>query len=185
VPGRLASLVFAGLAGLAVFACDGPSEEAQLLTRQEAIDPPRLWEAKALIGRGIVLRTVRICADQKLRDSFRRAEPQVNSEPCRTVGPVVATPDLYALRCTAEGHRFGVTVTTRGDFDRAFEVSYSVAPLDLERGPFVQTVRYRLIGRCPIGWRIGDQREVDAAGTPVPPGETGGPRPGGVPALPS
>jgi len=113
----------------------------------------------------------------------------VNAEPCRTFGPTVTKPGLYALRCTAEGHRFGVTVTTRGDMERAFEVNYSVAPLDLDRGPFIQTVRYRALGPCPAGWRIGDQTEVDAKGMPVRTGagdeSLAGSRPGGVPSLPS
>jgi hypothetical protein len=193
MPGRgpLAPILAAGLVALGLAACDGrgDGEEARLAARQAAIDPPRMWEAKAVIGRGIVMRTVRICADQKLRDSFQRAEPEVNAQPCRTLGPVVAKPGLYALRCAAEGHRFGVTVTTRGDMDRAFEVRYSVAPLDVERGPFIQTVRYRLLGACPTGWHIGDQTEVDATGAPIPSAAAGqdvaGARPDTIPALPS
>jgi hypothetical protein len=74
---------------------------------------------------------------------------------------VVSKPGLYALRCEVGGHRFGVTVTSRGDPERDFQVSYALRPLDLDRGPFVQTVRYHLVGRCPPGWRIGDQAEVD------------------------
>jgi hypothetical protein len=189
--GRLAPFLAAAAAALALAACDGrgDGEEARLAARQAALDPPQLWQAQAVIGRGIVLRTVRICADQKLRDSFQRAEPEVNAEPCRAFGAVVTEPGLYALRCTAAGHRFGVTVTTRGDMDRAFEVSYAVAPLDLDRGPFIQKVRYRMLGACPAGWRIGDQSEVDAKGAPVPSGvadqDLAGARSGGVPALPS
>jgi hypothetical protein len=194
MPGRrrLAPLLAAaGFAALSLAACDGhgDGETARLAARQAAIDPPQLWQAQAVVGRGIVLRTVRICADQKLRDSFQRAEPEVNAEPCRTFGPVVTSPGLYALRCTAEGHRFGVTVTTRGDMERAFEVNYSVAPLDLDRGPFIQTVRYRALGACPRGWRIGDQTEVDSKGAPIRPAAEGqgfaGASANGVPSLPS
>ncbi|THD74217.1 MAG: hypothetical protein E7812_17940 [Phenylobacterium sp.] len=186
--GHIAPLLPAALA-LTLGACDDQGDAARLTARQALLDPARLWQAQEVVGRGIVMRTVRICADQKLRDSFQRAEPEVNAEPCRTLGPVVTRPGLYALRCRAEGHRFGVTVTTRGDTDRAFEVSYAVTPLDLERGPFVQTVRYRLLGTCPAGWRIGDQAEVDAAGAPMPPGtadpNAAGAKPGAVPGLPS
>jgi hypothetical protein len=185
---RLAPLLAAGFAALGLAACDARGDTARIAARQAAIDPPQLWQAQAVVGRGIVMRTVRICADRKLRDSFLRAEPEVNAEPCRALGPVVTKPGLYALRCTAEGHRFGVTVTTRGDMDRAFEVSYAVEPLDLDRGPFVQTVRYRALGPCPTGWRIGDQAEVDAKGAPVHAGETdqvAGAPPNGVPSLPS
>ena len=192
---RHAPLFAAGLAALAVAAlglagCDGrgDGEAARLAARQAALDPLRLWEAKAVIGHGIVMRTVRICADAKLRDSFQRAQPQVNAEPCRTLGPVVAKPGLYALRCVADGQRFGVTVTTRGDMDRAFEVRYSVAPLDQERGPFSQTVRYKLLGPCPAGWRIGDEAEVDATGAPILSGadqDFAGVSPGAVPDHPS
>lgn len=189
--GRPAPILAAGFAALGVVACDGraDSEEARLLARQAALDPAQLWQAQAVVGRGIVMRTVRICADRKLRDSFQRAEPEVNAEPCRALGPAVTGPGLYALRCTAGGHRFGVTVTTRGDMDRAFEVNYSVAPLDLERGPFIQTVRYQVLGPCPRGWRIGDQTEVDSKGVPIRSEAAregfAGAGSGGVPSLPS
>ena len=188
--GSLAPLLAAATAALGLAGCDGmgDGETARLAARQAALDPPQRWQAQSVVGRGIVMRTGRSCADQKLRDSFLRAEPEVNAEPCRTLGPVVTKPGLYALRCTAEGHRFGVTVTTRGDMDRAFEVSYAVAPLDLDRGPFVQTVRYRALGACPGGWHIGDQTEVDAKGAPIRSGPTdqlAGARPDGIPSLPS
>lgn len=186
---RPAPLLAAAFAAVGLAACDAGGDTARIAARQAAIDPPQLWQAQAVIGRGIVMRTVRICADQKLRDSFRRAEPEVNAEPCRALGPVVTKPGLYALRCAAGGHRFGVTVTTRGDMDRAFEVRYAVAPLDLDRGPFVQTVRYRALGACPAGWRIGDQTEVDSKGVPIrsAPGDQNfaGSRRDGIPSLPS
>jgi hypothetical protein len=191
VSGRGSLAPAIAFAALALAACDGrgDGEAARLAVRQAMLDPAQLWQAQAVIGRGIVMRTVRICADQKLRDSFQRAEPQVNAEPCRALGPVVTGPGLYALRCTAEGHRFGVTVTTRGDMTRAFEVNYSVAPLDVDRGPFIQTVRYRALGPCPRGWRIGDQAEVDAKGVPLRSEAMdqgfARPSPDGVPGLPS
>ena len=139
--------------------CDPAAAIARLQARQAQIDPPRLWLAQPLSPSGRVIRSIAVCADNKLREGFARADPAVNGEPCRAVSPVVEKPGLYALRCEAVGYTFAATVTTRGDLRRDFQVRYALMPLDTGRGPFVQTLRYRMVGPCPAGWKIGDEAE--------------------------
>jgi len=150
-----------GLCVLNLSACDGMSADARLAARQAKIDPPRLWLAESLGPTGAVTRTLDVCADRGLREGFARAQPEVNGEPCRAISPTVSKPGLYALRCEAMGQSFAVTVTSQGDPQRDFRVRYALTPLDRGRGPFVQTIRYRVLGACPEGWKIGDQARPD------------------------
>jgi hypothetical protein len=150
-------LLALGLGPLGLYACDPTAAMARLAERQARIDPPRLWLAESLSPSGRATRVTEVCADTKLYEGFARADPEVNGQPCRATSPVVERPGLYALRCEAIGYTFAVAVTTKGDLNRNFQVRYALTPLDAGRGPFVQTLRYRLVGACPAGWRIGDQ----------------------------
>jgi hypothetical protein len=150
-------MLASGLGVLTLAACDPGSTMARLTARQAQIDPPRLWRAESLSPSGRATRITEVCADEKLYEGFARADPEVNGVPCRAISPVVVKPGLYALRCEAIGYTFAVAVTTQGDLQRNFLVRYALTPLDVGRGPFVQTLRYRLVGACPAGWRIGDQ----------------------------
>lgn len=154
---RLAPALLAGLCALNLAGCDGSSSAARLTARQAQAEPPRLWLAQSLGPTGQVTRSLEVCADQHLREGFVRAEPEVNGNACFAISPVVSKPGLYALRCEAEGQSFAVTVTSHGDLRRDFQVRYALTPLDRGRGPFIQTIRYRLAGTCPAGWKIGDQ----------------------------
>ena len=153
---RLALLLTACALGLA--GCDSGDTIARLLARQDKIDPPKLWLAEGLGPTHWVHRRTQVCADSAMREGFARAEPEVNGQVCRATSDQVQKPGLYAMRCEALGEAFGVTVTSRGDARRDFTVRYALTSLDTGRGPFVQTVRFRLVGPCPKGWRIGDQR---------------------------
>jgi hypothetical protein len=146
------------LAGCALLlgGCDSASTIARLLDRQNRIDPPKLWIAEGLGPTGRIVRTTAVCADSKLHDGFTRADPEVNGQVCRPTSERVERPGLYAVRCTALNQEFGVTVTSQGDQARDFTVRYTLTSLDTGRGPFTQTVRYRLAGPCPSGWQIGD-----------------------------
>jgi hypothetical protein len=153
------------LVGPLASGCDPDATIARLQARQARIDPPGLWLAEALSPSGHTTRQIAVCADAKLREGFARADPEVNGEPCRAISPVVEKPGLYALRCEAVGYTFAATVTARGDLKRDFQVRYALKALDTGRGPFVQTLRYRLVGACPAGWKIGDT--VEASGAPL------------------
>jgi hypothetical protein len=110
-----------------------------------------------------VFRAVEVCADHGLQEGFAHADPEVNDQPCRAISPIVSKPGLYAMRCEAVGQSFAVAVTSQGDLRRDFKVRYALTPLESGRGPFVQTLRYRLLGPCPAGWRIGDQATAEQA----------------------
>lgn len=143
--------VLLALAGsLALGACDGRPRAAAT----------SLWLAESLGPTGRVHRRTEVCADGALREGFERPEPVVNGEACRTSGKVVERPGLRASRCKALGRSFGVTVTARGDPARDLTMRYALTPMDGGGGPLIQTVRYRLIGVCPRGWRPGDERDA-------------------------
>lgn len=156
----------AAASALNLAACDLAPGAVGLAARQAQIDPPRLWLAEAVGPSARVFRAVEICADRGLQEGFARADPEVNDQPCRATSPIVSKPGLYAMRCEAVGQSFAVAVTSQGDLQRDFKVRYALTPLETGRGPFVHTLRYRLLGSCPAGWRIGDQGPSDRA----PPG---------------
>ncbi|MDB5441735.1 MAG: hypothetical protein JWP73_111 [Phenylobacterium sp.] len=159
---RLAPVLAAGACALNLAACD-LTPDARRAARQAQIDPPRLWLAEAVGPSGRVLRAVEVCADRRLHEGFARADPEVNDQPCRATSPIVSKPGLYAMRCEAVGQSFAVAVTSEGDLRRDFKVRYALTPLESGRGPFVQTLRYRLLGSCPAGWRIGDHAPSERA----------------------
>ncbi|HEV2532649.1 hypothetical protein [Phenylobacterium sp.] len=154
---RAVPALAAAACALNLAACDLGANDARLAARQAQVDPPRLWLAEVMGPAGTPARQVQVCADQTLRDGFARAEPEVNHQPCRATSQIVSKPGLYALRCEAVGQSFAVTVTSRGDMRRDFTVRYALTPLDTGRASYVNTLRYRLLGPCPTGWRIGDQ----------------------------
>lgn len=154
---RAVPALIAAAGALNLAACDLGDDHGRLAARQALVDPPRLWLAEVMGPNGAPTRTVQVCADQSLRDGFARAQPEVNHQPCRATSEIVSKPGLYALRCEAVGQSFGVTVTSRGDMRRDFTVRYALTPLDSGRAAYVNTLRYRLLGPCPAGWRIGDQ----------------------------
>jgi hypothetical protein len=161
---RLAPALAVAVGALNLAACDLAPGVTRLVSRQAQIDPPRLWLAEAVHPTGRVFGAVEVCADRALHEGFARADPEVNGQPCHAVSPIVSKPGLYAMRCEAVGQSFAVTVTSQGDLARDFKVRYALTPLESGRGPFVRTLRYRLLGSCPAGWRVGD--EAPAANAP-------------------
>jgi len=105
---------------------------------------------------------VLVCADSILRQGFTRATAQVGEAFCAPHRDAVIRPDLYAVRCDLGGRRYGLTVNTRGDPERAFETRFALQSLEPGGPGARQTVRYRRIGSCPAGWGIGDQRRPGA-----------------------
>lgn len=154
---RLSVTLAAAVGALNLAACDPTTTAARVFDRQKQIDPPRLWLAEAIGPSPPAFHAVQVCADQGLHDGFVRADPEVNNQPCRATSPIVSKPGLYAMRCEAVGQSFAVTVTAQGDLRRDFQVRYALTPLDAGGRPYVQILRYRLLGPCPAGWRVGDQ----------------------------
>lgn len=154
---RLSAGLAAAFCALNLAACDLAPTAARVFARQTQIDPPGLWLAEAIGPSPPAFHAVQVCADQGLHDGFVRADPEVNNQPCRATSPIVSRPGLYAMRCEAGGQAFAVTVTAHGDLQRDFQVRYALTPLDSGGRAYVQTLRYRLLGPCPAGWRVGDQ----------------------------
>ena len=147
---------FLALALLAVAGCRAPSStEARIVERQRAMDPPQLWLAE--VTGGPQAAAVFVCADDRVRQGLTAARAEVNGTPCASIGNPVEKPGLYAQRCGADGVRYALHVTTEGDQARDFQVAFALQSLDGPAAAVRQTRRYRLIGPCPAGWRIGDQ----------------------------
>jgi hypothetical protein len=164
-----------GAAGLMVglTACHAaPSTSEELVARQQAIDPPQLWLAQVIGDGGTVKGQVFVCADAPMRQAFSLARAEVNGHPCiDATSPKVKT-NGWSLRCTVGKKAFGVSSVTVGDLQKDFLVNFSLTelsyftvkdhsffgPTNDPPGQSVRQVRrFRHVGVCPSGWRIGDQ----------------------------
>lgn len=164
-----------GAAGLVVGlgACNAaPSTADELAARQAAIDPPQLWLAQVLGEGGTVKGSVFVCADSALREGFTRARAEINGRPCVDATSPRVKPNGWTLRCTVGGRGYAVSSVTVGDLQQDFLVNFSLVELTsflvgkhpnftIQTEPPPQSVRqvrrFRRIGACPSGWRIGDQ----------------------------
>jgi len=159
--------VASGAAGLVVglVACQAePSSTDQLIAQQTAIDPPQLWLAQVIGEAGKVKGQVFVCADSPMREAFVRARAQVNGRPCLDATSARVKPNGWTLRCTVGRRVFGESAVTLGDLQKDFVVNFALTELNYAPGPPVsplqsvrQVRRFRHIGACPSGWRIGDQ----------------------------
>lgn len=145
-------------------ACQGGDRSAELVARQAALDPPQLWLVQALGKGGAVTRSIYICADSNIRDGFTRARAEVNGKPCRDTTSPRVRPNGWVLRCAADGRPFGVSAVTVGDLQQDFTLDFALTQLvyfPRKDDPPPQSVRqvrrFRRVGACPVGWRIGDQ----------------------------
>lgn len=151
----LAALLLIGLS-----ACDlGGDTTAQILTRQQAIDPPQLWLVQLTEMTPAQGAAVFVCADSALRESFVRARAEINGQPCEDTTLPLLKDREWVLSCRAHGQAFTVSASTLGDLDRDFRLNFALTPLFDANGVGTvrQSRRFRLVGACPAGWRIGDQ----------------------------
>ncbi len=143
-----------GAASLLALAWPTLDTTARIEAQQAAIDPPRLWSAEVVSGAQPA--QVFICADSVIRDGFSRTIADVNGELCLS-DKVSATRDSYVTYCSASGRRYAVSLRTEGDRNRDFKATFSLHTLEAPVVSAWQVRRYRLIGACPVGWKIGDQ----------------------------
>ncbi|MBS0363163.1 MAG: hypothetical protein JSR98_17435 [Proteobacteria bacterium] len=156
-----------GAAGLIVglAACQAaPSTSDELIARQKALDPPQLWLAQVLGDGGKVKGAVFVCADGAMREGFARARAEINGHPCVDATSPRVKPNGWRLRCTLHGRSFTESSVTVGDLQQDFLVNFSLTEqtyfgaIDPPPPQSVRQIRrYRHIGACPMGWRIGDQ----------------------------
>lgn len=141
-----------------------------MTAHQQAVDPPRLWRVEALNALGAVQGAVLVCADRVVRGGFSQASAEIDGQPCAPLKGQVLQDGLHAVRCELNGRRFGLTVNREGDPNRDFTTAFALHTLD--GGPQAsarQVRRYREVGPCPEGWRIGDQARLgDEAADGIP-----------------
>jgi hypothetical protein len=142
---------------LVLMACSAADREARLKAQADAIDPPALWRVEVVDAGGAPAAALLVCANGDLVDGFRRANAEVSGELCLTLDGAVDRPGLYASRCVLNGRRFSVSVAQSGDPERDFTAAFAMTALDGSGLGARQVRRFRRIGPCPEGWRIGDQ----------------------------
>jgi hypothetical protein len=151
----LAAVLLLGLA-----ACDAGADTAnQFVARRQAIDPPQLWLVQVIGSKGAASASIFVCADTALRGAFVRTRAEVNGELCQDTTMPVLKKREWALSCKAEGRSFTVSASTLGDLGKDFRLNFALTPLFDRTGIATvrQTRRFRHMGPCPVGWRIGDQ----------------------------
>lgn len=141
---------------LALIAC-GADPESRLRSEIARLDPPSLWRVETLDPAGAPSAALLVCADAAMRDGFRRANAEVDGRACLTLSGAVDRPGLYASRCMLGGRRYAVSVAQDGDPSADFTATFTFAALDGSDVRARQIRRFRRIGPCPAGWRIGDQ----------------------------
>ncbi|HEY9218722.1 MAG TPA: hypothetical protein VIO94_11775 [Phenylobacterium sp.] len=144
---------------LPLLAACGPqpsSVRATVLDRQLALDPPQLWRVEALSADGSAQDAVRLCADTPLMQGFAHPTPAIDGARCVFERQVVRTSQGYVQRCELFGRRYSVHVGVAGDRRSDFTVRMAMLPLQADHAGVAQTLRYRRLGPCPAGWKIGD-----------------------------
>lgn len=114
-----------------------------------------LWRIEVLDG-GKAASAVDICADRNVQAAFVRPAPELQGKPCVRVADPVETDTTYSVRCRVDDALYRVGSSTTGDTAREFTVEMAVTRQDMKGPMFEQVRRYRRLGDCPAGWKIGD-----------------------------
>jgi hypothetical protein len=123
---------------------------------QAQAEPPTLWSIQTLDDQGKATKTMLICADNAVRESFSRPMPSPNGQPCRLVAPAVDTGGRFAARCRSGDRLLDVQSESSGDLTRDYTIKLLIRA-DVQVGQsFSQTIHYRRLGACPDGWAAGD-----------------------------
>jgi hypothetical protein len=155
------------LLGTSLAGCDlgEPSRMSERIeARQAQQQPPELWRVEQIRRDGAIQGVVQVCVAPVHLVGFRRPAAEVNGQPCVTYGPAVSTDEVFATSCAVGAIPFKLRVTTKGDTAEAFETWFSLTPVADVSSTAVQDRRYRRLGACPTGWRIGQQKVLQAGG---------------------
>lgn len=143
---------------------------------------PKLWSIEVMDGDKAVSR-VDICADSAVQQSFARPAPEVNGQPCERLRAPIETAEAYSLRCHVGDRYYRARADVTGDRARDFTVTMTVKRQDRKEPMYEQVRRYRLVGACPAGWRVGESAapgdkqlldSISGARRPMPPPATDG-----------
>jgi len=144
----------------ALLSACGPSPTSSTKASASGASPqaeaPELWSIDAQNDQGKVIKTILICADAAVRQSFLRPMPSPNGEPCELIAPTVQTGGRFAARCKSGGRLLDVQAESSGDQTRDFTVKLLIQSNVKGAEAFQQTLHYRRLEACPTGWSAGD-----------------------------
>jgi len=139
-------------------ACDGATApQAATPVPEPAPGVAQLWQVDALDDGGRPQSTVLACVDDALREQFLATRAKVNGRPCMDITPPGQKSHGWVLRCQTQGRWFTLSSTSTGDETHDFRLEVDMTPVFPDLGTVRQTRRFRRLGPCPAGWRIGDQ----------------------------
>lgn len=145
-------------------ACTGQDPVSR---RAAQADPPQLWSVEVIDASARPAdKPIRICADRLIRTGFIAQHAQAGDFPCRTDAPAVITPTSASMRCEIAGRQYAIYNAAEGDLARDFTVKFTMRSIGGDEVGLTQTRRYRYLGACPAGWKIGDA--TDRYGRPAP-----------------
>jgi hypothetical protein len=124
-------------------------------------EPPpgltQLWQVDVLGANGKPQATMLACVDDELRKEFLMTKARVNGSGCLDITPPVEKSRGWALRCQTQGRWFTISSSATGDETHDFRLDVAMTPVFPDLGTAHQIRRFRRLGVCPPGWRIGDQ----------------------------
>jgi hypothetical protein len=143
---------------LSLAACDGDANASSAVNARRAQDTPQLWLVQVIGEGGLPTAPTFVCASTPPREAFVHTL-QVEGAPCRDVTPPLMRKRHWALRCRAKGSLFAVSDQTLGDVTEDFRLVSMLTPVTQLSGvgPLRLAQRFRHVGSCPPGWRVGDQ----------------------------
>jgi hypothetical protein len=148
----------AALILLSLTACDaGQTAQAQAAAPVAPSGPSQLWQVDVLGEGGKPQASMLACVDDALREQFLLTRAKVNGRACYDITPQKEKSRGWSLRCQAQGRWFTLSSSATGDETHDFRLDVAMTPVFPELGTVRQVRRFRRLGPCPPGWRIGDQ----------------------------
>jgi hypothetical protein len=153
-----ARVALAALLLLALAACDvAQSQQVQAAAPEPPTGPSQLWQVDVIGAGGKPEATMLACVDDELRKQFLATRAKVNGGGCVDITQPVEKSRGWALRCQTQGRWFTISSAATGDETHDFRLDVAMTPVFPEMGTAHQIRRFRRLGPCPAGWRIGDQ----------------------------
>jgi hypothetical protein len=153
-----ARAALAALLLLNLTACDvAQSQQPQAAAPDVPAGPSQLWQVDVIGAGGKPEATALACVDDELRKQFLQTRARVNGRGCVDITPPNEKSRGWTLRCQAQGRWFTISSSATGDETHDFRLDVAMTPVFPELGTAHQIRRFRRLGACPAGWRIGDQ----------------------------
>jgi len=156
--GRAPLAGIAALLLLSLTACEaGQTAQAQAAAPQTPGGPSQLWQVDVLGAGGKPETTQLACVDDALREQFMLTRAKVNGRACYDITPTTERSRGWSLRCQTQGRWVTISSSATGDETHDFRLDVAMTPVFPDLGTMHQVRRFRRLGACPAGWRIGDQ----------------------------